>query len=168
MSFFRRERREKERYRPMATVVFTVRSGKDPGKVSSPVTGDVQDVSSTGMSVITTRLAPDGLHIMYDTLMIFRNRIDAPILLEGKPCPGAGDRGLVPRRGRTGGLLHLRHAIRPGVAGPRGAPARLPEGPRISLSVDCPVLRRPGVSSILFYSAPSDGARVAEWQTRRI
>ena len=69
----------------MATVVFTVRSGKDPGRVSSPVTGDVQDVSSTGMSVVTPRLAPDGLHIMYDTLMTFRNRIDATILPEGKP-----------------------------------------------------------------------------------
>ena len=85
MSFFRRERRVKERYRPMATVVFTVRSGKDPERVSSPVTGDVQDVSSTGMSVVTTRLAPDGLHIMYDTLMTFRNRIDATIFPEGKP-----------------------------------------------------------------------------------
>jgi hypothetical protein len=85
MSFFRRERRVKVRYRPMATVIFTVRSGKDPERVSSPVTGDVQDVSSTGMSVVTTRLAPDGLHIMYDTLMTFRNRIDATIFPEGKP-----------------------------------------------------------------------------------
>ena len=85
MTLFRRERRAKERYRPLATVVFTVRSGKDPGRVSSPVTGDVQDVSSTGMSVVTPRLAPDGIHIMYDTLMTFRNRIDATIFPEGKP-----------------------------------------------------------------------------------
>ena len=85
MTLFRRERREKERYRPLATVVFTVRSGRDPGRVSSPVTGDVQDVSSTGMSVVTPRLAPDGIHIMYDTLMTFRNRIDATIFPEGKP-----------------------------------------------------------------------------------
>jgi len=69
----------------LATVVFTVRSGKDPGRVSSPVTGDAQDVSSTGMSVVTPRLAPDGIHIMYDTLMTYRNRIDATILPEGKP-----------------------------------------------------------------------------------
>ena len=69
----------------MATVIFTVRSGKDPGRVSSPVTGDVQNVSSTGMSVVTPRIAPDGIHIMYDTLMTFRNRIDATILTEGKP-----------------------------------------------------------------------------------
>lgn len=53
--------------------------------MSSPVTGDVQDVTSTGMSVITPRLAPDGIHIMYDTLMTFRNRIDATIFPEGKP-----------------------------------------------------------------------------------
>ena len=85
MSYFHRERRAKERYRPLATVVFTVRSGKDPGRVSSPVTGDVQDVSSTGMSVITPRLAPDGIHIMYDTLMTFRNRVDATILPDGRP-----------------------------------------------------------------------------------
>ena len=85
MTFFHRERRAKERSRPMATVVFTVRSGKDPGRVSSPVTGEVQDVSSTGMSVVTPRLAPDGIHIMYDTLMTSRNRIDATILPEGKP-----------------------------------------------------------------------------------
>ena len=84
MSYFHRERRAKERYRPLATVVFTVRSGKDPGRVSSPVTGDVQDVSSTGMSVITPRLAPDGIHIMYDTLMTCRNHIDATILPSGK------------------------------------------------------------------------------------
>jgi hypothetical protein len=69
----------------LATVVFTVRSGKDPGRVSSPVTGEVHDVSSTGMSVVTPRLAPDGIHIMYDTLMTFRNRIDATIFPEGKP-----------------------------------------------------------------------------------
>jgi hypothetical protein len=69
----------------LATVVFTVRSGKDPGRVSSPVTGEVQDVSTTGMSVVTPRLAPDGIHIMYDTLMTFRNRIDATIFPEGKP-----------------------------------------------------------------------------------
>jgi len=41
-------------------------------------------VSSTGMSVVTPRLAPDGIHIMYDTLMTFRNRIDATIFPEGK------------------------------------------------------------------------------------
>ena len=68
----------------MATVVFCVRSGKDPSRISSPVTGDVQDVSSTGMSVVTSRLAPDGIHIMYDTLMTHRNRIDATIFPEGK------------------------------------------------------------------------------------
>lgn len=85
MTMFSRERRAKERYRPLATVVFTVRSGKDPGRVSSPVTGDVNDVTSTGMSVITPRLAPDGIHIMYDTLMTCRNRIDATIFPEGKP-----------------------------------------------------------------------------------
>jgi len=85
MTFFNRERRAKERYNPVATVVFTVSSGKDPGRVSSPVTGEAQDVSSTGMSVVTSRLAPDGIHIMYDTLMTFRNRIDATIFPEGKP-----------------------------------------------------------------------------------
>jgi hypothetical protein len=85
MTLFGRERRAKERYRPFATVVFTVRSGKDPGRVSSPVTGEGQDVSSTGMSVVTPRLAPDGIHIMYDTLMTYRNRIDATIFPEGKP-----------------------------------------------------------------------------------
>jgi hypothetical protein len=85
MTMFHRERREKERFRPLATVIFTVCSGKDPGRVSSPVTADVQDVSSTGMSVVTPRLAPDGIHIMYDTLMTFRNRIDATIFPEGKP-----------------------------------------------------------------------------------
>ena len=85
MTFFNRERRAKERYSPVATVVFTVTSGKDPGRVSSPVTGEAQDVSSTGMSVVTSRLAPDGIHIMYDTLMTFRNRIDATIFPEGKP-----------------------------------------------------------------------------------
>ena len=85
MTLFHRERRTKERYLPLATVVFTVHSGKDPGRVSSPVTGDVQDVSPTGMSVVTPRLAPDGIHIMYDNLMTCRNRIDATIFPEGKP-----------------------------------------------------------------------------------
>jgi len=84
MTLFHRERREKERYLPLATVIFTVRSGRDPGRVSSPVTADVHDVSSSGMSVVTPRLAPDGIHIMYDTLMTFRNRIDATIFPEGK------------------------------------------------------------------------------------
>lgn len=69
----------------MATVEFTVRSGKDPSRVSTPVIGHVHDVSPTGMSVVTPRIAPDGIHIMYDTLMVSQNRIDATILPEGKP-----------------------------------------------------------------------------------
>ncbi len=85
MTLFDVEKRGKERYRAVATVVFTVRSGKDPKHVSSPVTGTVRDLSPTGMSVLTGRIAPDGLHIMYDTLMTCRNRIDATILPEGKP-----------------------------------------------------------------------------------
>ncbi len=85
MNLFGKDRRRKERRYPVATVVFTVRSGKDPRRVSSPVTGTVKDLSPTGMSVITPRLAPDGIHIMYDTLMTHQNRIDATILPEGKP-----------------------------------------------------------------------------------
>ena len=85
MTLFSRDRRKKERSYPVATVVFTVRSGKDPKRVSSPVTGSLRDYSPSGMSVVTPRLAPDGLHIMYDTLMTYRNHIDATILPEGKP-----------------------------------------------------------------------------------
>jgi hypothetical protein len=84
MTLFGKDRRRKERYYPVATVVFTVRSGKDPRRVSSPVTGTVKDLSPKGMSVVTPRIAPDGLHIMYDTLMVHQNRIDATILPEGK------------------------------------------------------------------------------------
>jgi PilZ domain len=85
MTLFGKDRRGKERYHTVATVVFTVRSGKDPKRVSSPVTGTVRDFSPTGMSVITPRIAPDGIHIMYDTLMTHQNRIDATILPDGKP-----------------------------------------------------------------------------------
>jgi hypothetical protein len=85
MTLFSRDRRKKERSHPVATVVFTVRSGKDPKRVSSPVTGTVRDFSPSGMSVITPRIAPDGIHIMYDTLMTSRNHIDATILPAGKP-----------------------------------------------------------------------------------
>ncbi|RJP22496.1 MAG: PilZ domain-containing protein [Deltaproteobacteria bacterium] len=85
MTMFRKDRRKRERNNPVATVVFTVRSGKDPNKVSSPVTGTVRDFSPSGMSVITPRIAPDGIHIMYDTLMTFRNRVDATILPDGRP-----------------------------------------------------------------------------------
>jgi hypothetical protein len=85
MSLFGKDRRRKERHYPVATVVFTVRSGKDPRRVSSPVTGTVKDLSPKGMSVVTPRIAPDGIHIMYDTLMVHQNRIDATILPEGKP-----------------------------------------------------------------------------------
>ncbi|MBE0569152.1 MAG: PilZ domain-containing protein [Deltaproteobacteria bacterium] len=85
MTLFGKDRRRKERKFPVATVVFTVRSGKDPRRVSSPVTGTVKDLSPKGMSVITPRIAPDGIHIMYDTLMVHQNRIDATILPEGKP-----------------------------------------------------------------------------------
>jgi hypothetical protein len=84
MTLFNRDRRKKERSRPVATVVFTVRSGKDPKRVSSPVTGTVRDFSPSGMSVVTPRLAPDGIHIMYDTLMTSRNHIDATILPTGR------------------------------------------------------------------------------------
>lgn len=69
----------------MATVIFTVQSGRDPAKVSSPVTGTVRDLSPLGMSVVTPKIAPDGIHIMYDTLMTTRNRIDATVFVEGDP-----------------------------------------------------------------------------------
>jgi len=69
----------------MATVVFTVQSGRDPARISSPVTGTVRDLSTLGMSVITPKLAPDGIHVMYDTLMVTRNRVDATVFVEGDP-----------------------------------------------------------------------------------
>ena len=67
----------------MATVVFTVQSGKQPKRVSSPVTAIARDFSTEGMSVVTSKIAPDGIHVMYDTLMTTRNRVDATILPEG-------------------------------------------------------------------------------------
>jgi hypothetical protein len=82
---FSKERRRKERRQRMATVVFTVQSGRDPARVSSPVTGTVRDLSPLGMSVITPKIAPDGLHVMYDTLMTTRNRVDATVFVEGDP-----------------------------------------------------------------------------------
>ncbi|MBI5576166.1 MAG: PilZ domain-containing protein [Deltaproteobacteria bacterium] len=83
--FFSRERRRKERRKRMATVIFTVQSGKEPSRVSSPVTGTVRDLSPLGMSVLTPKIAPDGIHVMYDTLMTTRNRIDATVFVEGDP-----------------------------------------------------------------------------------
>ena len=85
MNLFSRERRRKERRKRMATVVFTVQSGRDPARVSSPVTGTVRDLSPLGMSVITPKIAPDGIHVMYDTLMTTRNRVDATVFIEGDP-----------------------------------------------------------------------------------
>lgn len=67
----------------MATVVFTVQSGKHPNQVSSPVTATARDFSSVGMSVVTPKISPDGIHVMYDTLMTTRNRVDATIFPEG-------------------------------------------------------------------------------------
>ncbi|MBI5418572.1 MAG: hypothetical protein HZA60_00635 [Deltaproteobacteria bacterium] len=69
----------------MATVVFTVQSGKDPGRVSSPVTATVRDLTALGMSVVTPKIAPDGIHVMYDTLMTSRNKVDATVFVEGEP-----------------------------------------------------------------------------------
>ena len=75
----------------MTTVVFTVRSGKNPERVSSPVTATAEDLSALGMSVVTSRIAPDGIHIMYDTLMTMRNRVDATIFPpEGNPVRVVG------------------------------------------------------------------------------
>lgn len=69
----------------MTTVVFTVRSGKNPERISSPVTASAEDLSALGMSVVTPTIAPDGIHIMYDTLMTARNRVDATIFPAGRP-----------------------------------------------------------------------------------
>ena len=85
MTLFSRERRRKERRKRMATVVFTVQSGRNPAKVSSPVTGIVKDLSVNGMSVVTPKIAPDGIHVMYDTLMTTRNKVDATVFVEGDP-----------------------------------------------------------------------------------
>ncbi len=67
----------------MATVVFTVQCGRNPDRISSPVTGSVNDITNLGMSVVTPKIAPDGIHVMYDTLMTTRNRVDATIFPEG-------------------------------------------------------------------------------------
>ena len=83
MTLFSKDRRQKERKQRMATVVFTVQSGKHPNRVSSPVTATARDFSSAGMSVVTPKIAPDGIHVMYDTLMTTRNRVDATIFPEG-------------------------------------------------------------------------------------
>ncbi len=83
--FFGRERRRKGRVELMTPVVFTVQSGRDPSKISSPVNATARDFSPLGMSVVTPRIAPDGLHVMYDTLMTTRNRIDATVFPEGRP-----------------------------------------------------------------------------------
>lgn len=69
----------------MAPVVFTVQSGRDPRKVSSPVNGVARDFSPLGMAVVTSKIAPDGIHVMYDTLMTARNRVDATVFPEGRP-----------------------------------------------------------------------------------
>ena len=84
MALFGKDKRKKKRIHVAASVVFTVQSGKDPKRVSSPVTGIVKDLSPKGMSVATPLIAPDGIHVMYDTLMIHQNSINATIFLEGK------------------------------------------------------------------------------------
>jgi len=87
MTLFSKERRKKERKQRMAHVVFTVQSGKHPKRVSSPVTATAKDFSSVGMSVVTPKIAPDGIHVMYDTLMTTSNRVDATIFPEGGGAP---------------------------------------------------------------------------------
>ncbi|MGE5664756.1 MAG: PilZ domain-containing protein [Deltaproteobacteria bacterium] len=85
MTLFSKERRRRERLKRMANVVFTVQSGKNPGKISSPVDAVARDFSTFGMSVVTSKIAPDGIHVMYDTLMTTRNRVDATVFPEGHP-----------------------------------------------------------------------------------
>lgn len=85
MTLFSKERRRKERLKRMANVVFTVQSGKNPSRVSSPVSAMARDFSPFGMSVVTPKIAPDGIHVMYDTLMTTRNRVDATVFPEGHP-----------------------------------------------------------------------------------
>lgn len=83
MSLFQKDRRKKERKARMAQVVFTVQSGKNPRRISSPVNATARDFSLLGMSVVTPKIAPDGIHVMYDTLMTTRNRVDATVFPEG-------------------------------------------------------------------------------------
>ncbi|MCL1926655.1 MAG: PilZ domain-containing protein [Syntrophorhabdaceae bacterium] len=83
IGIFGRDKRKKGRIHADAPVVFTVCSGKDPALVSSAVAGIVKDFSIKGMSVVTPRIAPDGIHIMYDNLMVHKNRIDATVFPEG-------------------------------------------------------------------------------------
>ena len=68
-----------------ATVVFRVRDGREAGRVSSPVDGVVVNLTAGGMAVLTPRLAPSGLHVMYDTLMLVHNTVEAEIFLPGEP-----------------------------------------------------------------------------------
>lgn len=94
MNHFGRERRRAERAgKPDTGVTFVVRDGKEPARVSCPVAARLRDLSLTGMSVRSPRLAPDGIHIMYDTLMTVRNRIEAEVRPPG--CPPIAVSGVV-------------------------------------------------------------------------
>ncbi len=84
-SFFGKDRRRRERLQRTAAVVFVVRDGRNPKRVSSPVEATGRDFSPLGMSVITSKIAPDGIHVMYDTLMTTRNRVEATVYPEGRP-----------------------------------------------------------------------------------
>jgi hypothetical protein len=49
------------------------------------VDGTVVNLTQGGMAVLTPRIAPSGLHVMYDTLMVVRNTVEAEVTLPGSP-----------------------------------------------------------------------------------
>ncbi len=84
MTRFGRERRTACRVgNPGTEVVFVVRDGREPDRTSAPVSASLRDLSHTGMSLFSPRLAPDGIHIMYDTLMTVRNQVEAEVRPRG-------------------------------------------------------------------------------------
>jgi hypothetical protein len=86
MTLFSRDRRGTPRAPAAGTPVrFRVRDGRDPARVSATVDGRLLNLTRGGMAVITPRIAPSGLHVMYDTLMVVHNTVEAEIFLPGAP-----------------------------------------------------------------------------------
>jgi hypothetical protein len=86
MTLFGRERRGTPRAPAAgAAVTFRVRDGRDPARISAAVDGTVLNLTRGGMAVLSPRIAPSGLHVMYDTLMVVHNTVEAEVFLPGAP-----------------------------------------------------------------------------------
>ncbi|RMG58397.1 MAG: hypothetical protein D6713_07875 [Deltaproteobacteria bacterium] len=73
------ERRRDERKEARLTAYLVVVTGKDGSLRSPREKVKIRDISTMGASVVARTVRPGGYHVMYNDLMLYKNRVELQV-----------------------------------------------------------------------------------------